>query len=509
MEYSEFQKAIFNEVEKGSSNLVINAVAGSGKTTTIVECCKRLHCSPKDVKFLAFNKAIVEELETKIGKFADVSTMHAFALSIMKDIFNDRYTHKYVRVDNTRWQKYVADAIYSLSEGINVDMDKKLVFKFRSNVLKVFNLARVNLVAAKDKHIISNIMEQYGIAPMFDEVNVVSKLLEQAYQIPSNLTIDFTDMLTITATTLSKCIPTYKYVFVDECQDLSKAQRQIMLTAARNGKFIAVGDRRQAINGFCGADASSFDNIVATPNTKELPLSVNYRCGKEMIKLAQGIVPQIQAYDNAIQGVITNVERLDLNMFKKNDMVLCRKCAPLVKLCLALIKNGQTATIKGNDLATDLKQMALNIKGNTIGDVREYTETELSNLKYYFMTTYGMDEIDAMGTKPYQTLLDKCKCLIYLAEHANGNIKAVIDKVFSDTKIANAITLMSIHKAKGLESERVVFLEPNLTMKKTKKQKQWQFDQEQNLQYVAVTRAKKELILCSSSEIKKDKNTKE
>ena len=235
--------------------------------------------------------------------------------------------------------------------------------------------------------------------------------------------------------------------------------------------------------------------------------------GADYGKIVAGIETTLRdalLQDDRITDVrVTNVERLDLNMFKKNDMVLCRKCAPLVKLCLALIKNGQTATIKGNDLATDLKQMALNIKGNTIGDVREYTETELSNLKYYFMTTYGMDEIDAMGTKPYQTLLDKCKCLIYLAEHANGNIKAVIDKVFSDTKIANAITLMSIHKAKGLESERVVFLEPNLTMKKTKKQKQWQFDQEQNLQYVAVTRAKKELILCSSSEIKKDKNTKE
>ena len=65
MEYSEFQKAIFNEVEKGSSNLVINAVAGSGKTTTIVECCKRLHCSPKDVKFLAFNKAMSRNLKQR------------------------------------------------------------------------------------------------------------------------------------------------------------------------------------------------------------------------------------------------------------------------------------------------------------------------------------------------------------------------------------------------------------------------------------------------------------
>ena len=89
MEYSDYQKAIFKEVEFGSSNLVINAVAGSGKTTTIVECCKRLRCPSHDVKFLAFNKAIVDELETKIGKYADVSTMHSFALSIIKDIYND------------------------------------------------------------------------------------------------------------------------------------------------------------------------------------------------------------------------------------------------------------------------------------------------------------------------------------------------------------------------------------------------------------------------------------
>ena len=505
MEYSDYQKAIFKEVEFGSSNLVINAVAGSGKTTTIVECCKRLRCPSHDVKFLAFNKAIVDELETKIGKYADVSTMHSFALSIIKDIYNDRYTHKYVRVDNTRWQKYIADTIYSLSDCITLDTDKKIVYKFRSNVLKIFNLARVNLIKGDKQHLITNIMEQYAIAPMFDEESVVSKLLAQAYTMPSNYAIDFTDMLTITATTLADCIPTYKFVFVDECQDLSKAQRTIMLMASRKGKFIAVGDRKQAINGFCGADASSFDEIAKVGNTKELPLSVNYRCGKEMINLAREIVPQIQACPNAIEGVVTNVSQIDLSLFKKNDMVLCRKCAPLVNLCLALIKNGQTATIKGNDLANELKQMALNIKGNTIEDVKEYTTKELDNLKNYFISAYGMDESSAKETRPYLMLLDKCECLLYLAESANGNIKAIIDKVFSETKIANAITLMSIHKAKGLESDRVVFLEPNLHAKKSKKQKQWQFDQEQNLQYVAVTRAKKELVLCATSTLPKEK----
>ena len=116
-----------------------------------------------------------------------------------------------------------------------------------------------------------------------------------------------------------------------------------------------------------------------------------------------------------------------------------------------------------------------------------------------------MDESSAKETRPYLMLLDKCECLLYLAESANGNIKAIIDKVFSETKIANAITLMSIHKAKGLESDRVVFLEPNLNAKKSKKQMQWQFDQEQNLQYVAVTRAKKELVLCATSTLPKEK----
>ena len=90
MRYSKYQEEIFNEVEKGNSNLVINAVAGSGKTTTIVECCKRLSCERDNVKFLAFNKSIVQELESRIGSYADVSTMHAFALSIIKKAYNNK-----------------------------------------------------------------------------------------------------------------------------------------------------------------------------------------------------------------------------------------------------------------------------------------------------------------------------------------------------------------------------------------------------------------------------------
>lgn len=500
MRYSKYQEEIFNEVEKGNSNLVINAVAGSGKTTTIVECCKRLSCERDRVKFLAFNKSIVQELESRIGSYADVSTMHAFALSIIKKAYNNKLRHRYVKIDNNRWGKYIADTIYSLSDEITPDTDKKAVFKFRCNVTKVFNLARVNLIKCEDVAAIRSIMADYGITPMFDEIDVISKLLAQAYTMPKNLTIDFTDMLTIAATELRNDIPTFDYVFIDECQDLSKVQREIMLVAARNGKFIAVGDKRQAINGFCGADAKSFESIVSIPNTKVLPLSVNYRCGRKMIELAQGIVPQITACDNAIEGIVEKVKKLELGMFHEGDMVLCRKYGPLVQLCLSLIKSGKLANVKGNELASELRQMFINADCEDFEGVVRYTENELSKLREYLMKTYGMDCKAAEATKPYMALSDKCECMLHLAKEAGGKVKELIDKVFSEKNMEYAINLMTIHKAKGLESDRVIFLSPKLDMKKSPKMRQWQFEQEKNLQYVAITRARKELILCYDCE---------
>ena len=116
------------------------------------------------------------------------------------------------------------------------------------------------------------------------------------------------------------------------------------------------------------------------------------------------------------------------------------------------------------------------------------------------MKTYGMDCKAAEATKPYMALSDKCECMLHLAKEAGGNVKELIDKVFSEKNMEYAINLMTIHKAKGLESDRVIFLSPKLDMKKSPKMRQWQFEQEKNLQYVAITRARKELILCYDCE---------
>ena len=86
IEYSDYQLDIFNEVSNGTSNLIINAVAGSGKTTTIEMACRKLQASPKDVCFLAFNKLIAEELKTRLNGYAYVSTLHAFGFNVLKKL---------------------------------------------------------------------------------------------------------------------------------------------------------------------------------------------------------------------------------------------------------------------------------------------------------------------------------------------------------------------------------------------------------------------------------------
>jgi DNA helicase II / ATP-dependent DNA helicase PcrA len=62
---SKYQKAIYSFIENGKGNAVVEAVAGSGKTTTIVEATSRI--PPKDrAIFVAFNKSIATELSKKL-----------------------------------------------------------------------------------------------------------------------------------------------------------------------------------------------------------------------------------------------------------------------------------------------------------------------------------------------------------------------------------------------------------------------------------------------------------
>lgn len=478
--FSTFQEAIFNHIAESSNNLAINAVAGSGKTTTIVEAAKRIP-KDKEVLFLAFNKTIANELKERLYKYPNVTccTLHAHGLSALRDL----------RPQVDKYFEYnFKNTCLMNSEVLSIDSENQYVIPFKNNCAKLYNLARINLIKS-DIYKLQDLCDNHQIECIADEVNVIFDMLKTAYVYHEK--IDFTDMLILPLQS-PRMIKKYDIVFIDECQDLSAAQRELMLASIKpNGKFIAVGDRKQAINGFCGASCDSFDLIANLPNTDELPLSVNYRCGKKIIDLAQNIVPQITAFENAIDGEVIDVD--NLKSARYGDMIISRKSAPLVDLCLKFIKNDIRAYVKGKDLGEGLINLVKKMKAKNLNSLFNKLDEEVEKIE---KTAKGRNaEAKIIAFK------DKVECLQVIAESVTS-IKELISKletIFSDNE-KDSITLSTIHKSKGLEADNVFIVIPNKLPLVWKNQLDWQFEQEMNLKYVAVTRAKKKLYFVNLDE---------
>lgn len=488
--WSTYQNDVFNFVTEGKGSAVISAVAGSGKTTTIVECAKRIPRN-KSVLFLAFNKSIAEELSQRLSAFPNVQCMTLHSLgyrAIMKTCRGRRLFMHY-----TKQRDYILNNIEVLSNVISNDTPDAEKNIFTYNTCNLLEKCRVNLINANEKEKIEEIAAHHSIDLFADEVNAVSLLLETCYTFNVGDKIDFTDMLTlpIKNASIKRYVPKYDWVFIDECQDLSRAQRELMLSALKDdGRFIAVGDRNQAINGFAGAGCDSFDLLADLANKNELPLSVNYRCGKDIIALAQQIVPQIKAFEGSECGKVINTKSFaDL---KGGDMVLCRTAAPLVSLCLKMLANNIVANVKGKDLGQNLLNLVERLKPMNITYLFLKLDAELEKI---------CKDLEKRKVKNIETnsrvvsFKDKIECLKAFAENSStlAELKRKIAYVFSDESQKNSINLCTVHKSKGLEAENVFIILPSKLPLTWKDQKEWEAQQELNLKYVAITRAKKSL----------------
>lgn len=479
---SKYQKAVYTYILKGKGNAVVDAVAGSGKSTTIVNALKIIP-SNKSILFLAFNKSIVEELKRKIGNLpnVEISTLHSLgAKSCMRALR--------CKIESSKYQKYLSQ---KLEDGVfespmysslsNVDKQN-----WRNNIRKLLDLARVNLV--EDQKSIFDLTFKHDIDIVDNEIEVVISLLQWGKKNIDE--IDFTDMIYF-PNVLN--IPTNKYdwVFIDECQDLNAAQRGLFLKCIKpNGRFIAVGDERQAIYGFSGADADSFRKLRSLPNTVKLPLSICYRCDKDIIELSKSIVPYIQARPDAPQGTVARDCLLD--DVKDGDMILCRITAPLVNLCMKYISKGVKAYVKGRDIGANLCNMIERTNEKSIHSAIEKMNRELGRIIGKLIAQHIVtNEKEATEHPKYVNYKDKVDSIEEIAqglEKSSDVIKRIND-IFADNN-GEGICLSSIHKSKGLESDRVFVIREDKMPLKGCMDVDWMKEQELNLIYVCYTRAK-------------------
>lgn len=472
MKVSNYQLQVYDSVENKDENLLIGAVAGSGKTTTIIKSLEYL--KPElDVSFLAFNKSIVENLKGRVKPLVNVQTTHSLG-------FQTLLKHGRSKVK----QNKVRDIVYESMKQFKVH--KTLQKSFIYSVTQLVDFIRLN-DCENDKEKIFDLVLKHDLLAEEKEIDAALQILAYSNRRDE---VDFVDMLYLPIKEELR-MKRYDVVYIDECQDLSIIQQKLFKKIIKpKGRFIAVGDSSQTIYGFAGSDVESFNNLSSQANTLQLPLSVCYRCGSSIVRYVQDLVPHIEAFEGNEPGSVRNGSYLEL---KPADWVLCRNTKPLIILFFKLFKLRKKAYIKGHDYGTELN----NILSKTDTDSLTIACLKLDKLlddKYNKLRAYGIPEPSTTSSfNKYKEIIDILKEVIFPEVRSVTEAKKLITEIFLEKDTENRITLSTVHRAKGFEADRVFVLRRDLFPSKYAKQP-WQLEQERNLEYVCYTRARKCLI---------------
>lgn len=497
---SKYQEKIFDFLQHGVGNVVVEACAGSGKTSTLV---KGISLLPKDkrILFCAFNKEIVKELQSKVGKRdnVEIKTIHSLGFNILMRNFRgiDIVPH------DTKYREFVMNNISYLSKINTYALGRKKFLKFINNICNLIDYSRYNLYEThKD---INKLVIRHDIDIIGDEIDVVIQALNWG---KGNLErIDYGDMVWLPNVLHLKTFGyDYDYIFVDEAQDLSAVQRELLMKCQKMGtRYAFFGDENQSIYNFAGADIESFRKLKNIPNTISLPLSISYRCAENIVKFAQNYVSTIEANDDGRKGEVVHHGKLE--DIEDGDMVLCRNNAPLVRLYSDFIKMGKKCFIRGKDIGINLirfldsvEEEELNVDLTKNGVFVQLYQN-LFEIRNQEMILSGLDEVTVMNSSKLTNRLDMIHTLETLSENINTKqeLIAKIETIFSDKK-KEGIALSTIHKAKGLEANNVYIACPSLMPSRSATQ-DWEKEQEHNLMYVAFTRAKNKLVFLDGSEL--------
>ena len=263
-----------------------------------------------------------------------------------------------------------------------------------------------------------------------------------------------------------------------------------------SGRLFAVGDPCQAIYGFTGADSAALDNIRSEFNAETLPLTVTYRCPKSIVQVANQWVDHIQAHESAPDGIVDSCELREVaKLATAQDAVICRNTKPLVELAYNLIRNSVACKVEGRSIGEGLVKLAMRWKSvTTVGELEarleQWAETEIAKHK-----AKGNDSRCQVVEDQAETL----GVFIMQCEDSDpiSTLVAAIRSLFGDTEAGKqqVLTLSTIHKAKGREWDRVFALGMDRYSPSKWAKQSWELVQEDNLQYVQVTRAKQHLTL--------------
>ncbi len=499
--------------------LQIKAVAGSGKSTTLEQLIARMSEYDRESTLLcAFGREIKQALEARVrrnGWNCTVKTLHGIGWACLNRFYSVKGGERWnAQCDgSTKYRRLIE--IYFINRGRDVN-DKP--GEAEEAMFDLVNMVRITLTDWASKEAVYNMAISRGLdIPDIDimfpalqavlnwGINGLKEPDSKGYTYHPKEWIDYTDQLWLPH--VFDLTPyQFRHVMVDECQDLNRAQLELILRAVRRGgKMIFVGDPNQAIFAFAGANSKSFHEITVRLNAVVMPLDVCYRCPKEVVAFAKLIVPEMEAAPNAKMGIVQPVyEAFFFANVNPLDMVLCRTTAPLVSMFFQLIKEGKRAKVKGRDFSKQLTKIVEQIGKHEGFSIEKFVEFATIWRNNQLRAIENKDNADALR----ESICDRSDCVIAIYEgvkamnrvtiNSISDLRGHIENMFADNSEEGVILLSTIHRAKGLEAAIVYLLCPELIphpMAKTEDS----LEQETNLKYVAYTRAMEALYIVDTT----------
>jgi len=468
------QEKILSFISERNENLMIVARAGGAKTTTLRLIAEVL--PSKTIRTLAFNKKIAEEMQKKMPLNVKSTTLNSAGHGAVSRLLGG----KRIILDDNKLMRLFKE----ITKALPIQESEELWDDY-SDVIDCCKHAKnvgylpINIHPAA-KPLMNDplsFFDSFDIELSQLQQWCVSEIIVRSFREAISGTIDYSDQLYIPVLMPVSFDP-YDVTMIDEAQDLSPINHAMLKKMLGRGRLIAVGDPCQAIYGFRGADEESMEKLKVMFKMEVLNLTVCFRSAKSIVTNARWRAPDMAYVDSAPEGIVSHLDKWDFNILQPRDAIICRNNAPLFSLALSMLREGLYPEILGGQTMKNL--LAIMKK---LGPQNMPVDEAMQALEKW-------RETKAKKYKSSSRADDIFDCLSVFFDEAS-TLGEAMNKLSLVLEQSGQIFLMTGHKSKGLEFDRVFFLDRFLLRKE---------GQDLNIRYVIETRAKRELYYVKSDQ---------
>lgn len=540
-------------VEYTSGPLLVLAGAGSGKTKVLTQRVSYLIekglVDAENCLLLTFTNKAAKEMRERIGNenLGFAGTFHSFCVKVLRtDGANIGMDRNFLIYDDSDQKELVKEILKDLNFKENIK-PASILYAISEAKNQMLNPSAYKAIASGNfGEVVAKVYELYD--KRLEKINA----------------LDFDDLLLKTVElfkiqeVILKWRDKIKQIFVDEWQDTNKIQYNLIrLLDSNRGVITAVGDASQSVYSWRGADYKNINYLIKDyPNIKVINLEQNYRSTQNILEAANSVIskntshPILKLWTDKTGG-----EKISLycarNGFDEADFVINE----IKNLNYSKNKSYSDIAIlyRTNAQSRVIEEALLHhaIPYTLIGGTRFYDRKEIKDILSYLRIlvnakdSVSLKRVLSLGKRRYEKFkeleidIEKESTLIIMdmvlkkTEYLNKfkeadledserleNIKelrsvaiefpniydflenaALVEAGRNNLSNNNAVTLMTLHGAKGLEFPVVfiVGMEEGLFPHSRSLWEKEQMEEERRLCYVGITRAKEVLYLSYAS----------